>query len=183
MNIILQILPEQLSKEKTVDFVQRYEDCFERALTCGHITGSAWLISKDGTKALLTHHNKLDKWLQLGGHCDGDSDVLAVAIKVAQEESGITQIKPLSTGIFDLDVHLLPESKHHQAHYHYDVRFLLQVQSDEQVVVSDESKALKWITKDRESLPSNTSSIMRMFEKWRALDPGESCITGNTVLC
>ena len=60
---------------------------------------------------LLMHHTKLDKWFQLGGHCDGDPDVINVAIKEASEESGIKNIKPLSLEIFDIDIHLIPPHK------------------------------------------------------------------------
>src|SRR5437667_133885 len=90
--------PEELeAKKRIIEFVQQHEDCFQRSLDIGHITGSAWLLNRDGTKALLLHHAKLDKWLQLGGHCDGDHDVLRVAIREAQEESGIGNIVPVST--------------------------------------------------------------------------------------
>ena len=78
-----QDIEELESRVRMLDFIAQYEDCFERTLEIGHITGSAWILSKDGSKALLLHHAKLDRWLQLGGHCDGDSDVLAVAIKEA----------------------------------------------------------------------------------------------------
>jgi 8-oxo-dGTP pyrophosphatase MutT (NUDIX family) len=112
------------------------------------------------------HHAKLDRWLQLGGHCDGDVDVLAVAIKEAQEESGIIGIKPVSPEIFDIDIHLIPANKNEQEHYHYDVRFLLQVTSDEEIVSNRESKELRWIKKDSSQLPTNELSVIRMFKKW-----------------
>ena len=97
--------PEELVfKERMIAFVSEREDCFERSLHIGHITGSAMVLNKAGDKALLLHHTKLDRWFQLGGHCDGDSDVLGVAVKEAQEESGIQGIKPVSTDIFDIDI-------------------------------------------------------------------------------
>src|SRR3979490_420970 len=95
--------PEELiDKNKMIAFVEDNPQCFERSLEIGHITASAWLIDKTGSHALLTHHKKLNRWLQLGGHCDGDPDVIAVAIKEAQEESGIKEIVPVSRSIFDL---------------------------------------------------------------------------------
>ena len=105
-------------------------------------------------------------WVQLGGHCDGNADVLAVAIAEAQEESGILGIQPVMHGIFDVDVHAIPENKKEKAHYHYDVRFLLQVVSDEDFVVSDESHDLAWIDKKRDNLPTSERSVVRMFDKW-----------------
>jgi 8-oxo-dGTP pyrophosphatase MutT (NUDIX family) len=158
---------EQEYKKIILEFLSHYpNNAFERSLEVGHITASCWLVNKDNTKALLTHHKKLDKWFQLGGHCDGDTDVLAVAIKEAQEESGIMNIKPVQQGIFDIDVHLIPETKKEKAHYHYDVRFLLQVMDDEDFAVSEESHSLAWIDKKRENLPTHEWSVVRMFEKW-----------------
>ena len=154
---------EKENKEKTITFIQQHPHCFERTLESGHITASCWLVNHNNTKALLTHHKKLNMWIQLGGHCDGNPDVLAVAIKEAQEESGITDIKPLFSGIFDIDVHFIPEHKKEKAHYHYDVRFLLQA-GNENIVVSDESHNLQWIEKSKSS--SLSPSVKRMFEKW-----------------
>lgn len=173
-NNLLQLLhnyfptsPEEIVfKTQMINFVQRHHDCFERTLTIGHITASAWLLNKDHSKALLMHHAKLDRWLQLGGHCDGDSNVLAVAIKEAQEESGIIGIEPIMSDIFDIDIHLIPANSREQAHYHYDVRFLLHATSDEDVVHNHESTALRWISKDITQLPTQNISIMRMFTKW-----------------
>ena len=158
-------IDEQESKEKIIAFVQQYTNCFERTLDIGHITASSWLVSQDNTKALLTHHKKLNMWIQIGGHCDGESDTLAVALKEAQEESGIEQIKPMQLSIFDLGVHLIPEYKKEKAHYHYDIRFLLQA-ADEKIIISDESHDLLWIEKNIQVLPSLQPSVMRMFNKW-----------------
>lgn len=157
---------EQEYKRTILEFLQQYPHAFERSLDVGHITASAWLVNKDNTKALLMHHRKLNMWVQLGGHCDGNTDALAVALKEAQEESGIKDIKPATCDIFDLDVHLIPENKKEKAHYHYDVRFLLQVVSDEDFIKNEESKALAWIDKNKENVPTNERSVIRMFEKW-----------------
>lgn len=155
-------------KQQMISFVKEHADCFERSLEIGHVTASAWILSRDGAQALLLHHAKLNSWFQLGGHCDGDSDVLAVAIKEAQEESGIENIVPVSTDIFDIDIHLIPANSREKAHDHYDVRFLLQVASDEQVVQNSESKELRWIEKNPEALPTQRRSVVRMFDKWIA---------------
>jgi len=160
---------EKNHKETIAAFVRDNPDCFERTLTSGHITASSWLLNKDKTHALLLHHKKLDRWLQLGGHCDGDPDTLAVAIKEAQEESGILNIEPLFCAIFDVDVHLIPETPKAAAHYHYDIRFLLHVTSNEMVIQNNESNALQWISKELHALPTNERSVTRMFEKWCAL--------------
>ena len=153
-------------KQLILDFITHHPDCFDRSCEIGHITGSAWLLNKDHSKVLLMHHVKLNKWFQLGGHCDANSDVLAVAIKEAQEESGIEHIEPVKTGIYDIDIHLIPAKGNIKAHYHYDVRFLLHVTSDEQVVQNHESRELRWIGKNRSELPTDNPSVVRMFEKW-----------------
>jgi 8-oxo-dGTP pyrophosphatase MutT (NUDIX family) len=160
--------PEELAFKATMlDFIKQHSDCFERTLEIGHITASTWLVNKDNTKALLMHHAKLNRWFQLGGHCDGDSDVMAVAIKEAQEESGIEHITPITPAIFDIDVHLIPANSREKEHYHYDVRFLLQVTGDEEVVQNKESKELRWFGK-HEQLPTDSQSVTRMFRKWAA---------------
>jgi len=156
---------EVVFKENMVDFIQSNVDCFERSLESGHITASAVLLNKDGSKVLLMHHAKLNLWVQLGGHCDGDPDVLAVAVKEAQEESGIMSIKPVHENIFDIDIHFIPANSREKAHYHYDVRFLLQVTSNEEVVQNSESKELRWIDINAHEMPTKERSVVRLFEK------------------
>jgi len=157
---------ESVFKKKMVAFINKYDDCFERSLEIGHITASAWILNKDQTKALLTHHTKLDRWLQLGGHCDGNFNVLEVAVKEAREESGIVNIEPVSKDIFDIDIHFIPENKKEKSHYHYDVRFLLQVTSNEKTNQNQESKELRWVNQNKTDLPTDNPSILRMFNKW-----------------
>ncbi|MFA5999051.1 MAG: NUDIX hydrolase [Candidatus Babeliales bacterium] len=154
------------AKQRMILFVEQNADCFQRSLAIGHMTASAWLESKDGSKALLMHHNKLNIWCQLGGHCDGDCDILAVALKEAQEESGIENVAAISTEIFDIDIHFIPENSREKGHYHYDVRFLLRVTSNEEFVGNSESKELRWVGKDRSLLPTDSRSVVRMFDKW-----------------
>ena len=156
-------------KHLMLDFLDEYEDCFERSCLPGHFTGSAWLLNKDGSRVLLMHHTKLGIWVQLGGHCDGNSDVISVALKEAQEESGIDEIKIVSSDIFDLDVHLIPKSTGIPSHYHYDVRFLLQVESSDEFKSNRESKSLKWFGTNKSELPTNELSVTRMFDKWLQL--------------
>ena len=99
---------ERTVGQKFLELLTEYPDCFERNCEFGHITGSAWLVDPDEKNVLLTHHKKLKKWLQLGGHSDGVKDVLAVATREAVEESGL-EVVALNTEIFDIDVHKIPE--------------------------------------------------------------------------
>ena len=160
---------EQQYKDRMIDFLQQHKDAFERSLSIGHFTASAWLVSNDGAQALLMHHAKLNLWVQLGGHCDGDSDVLAVALKEAQEESGINCIEPMSVEIFDIDIHTIPANSKEPEHEHFDVRFILQVTSDENFIQNKESKELRWIGLDRSELPTDQRSVVRIFDKWKTL--------------
>ena len=156
---------EEQFRIETIQFVNENEQCFERELLKGHVTGSAWVLDKSRQYTLLTHHRKLDKWFQTGGHCDGDSDVLAVAIKEAEEETGLSAIKAISTAIFDVDVHLIPERKDVSEHYHYDIRFLLEADTNETLGISSESKDLAWVELSKVAQLNDSESIMRMVEK------------------
>jgi len=167
LNKYLSSDPEEvIHKKHMLDFLEKNQNCFERSCLKGHFTASCWLVDKTNTKALLTHHRKLNDWFQLGGHCDGDSDVLKVAIKEAQEESGINNIEAFQNDIFDIDIHKIPKIKNIEPHLHYDIRFILQIKSDEIPLKNHESKELRWINKDIINLPTNSRSVMRMFEKW-----------------
>ncbi len=152
-------------RSKTIEFVKNNPDCFERELLVGHVTGSAWITDKSRAFVLLIHHRKLNRWLQPGGHCDGDANVLNVAMKEANEETGLLDIQALSPEIFDVDVHEIPARKDIPAHLHYDVRFLLEADKNEQLLISDESNDLAWVELSKLSEYNNSESIMRMGRK------------------
>ncbi len=160
---------ETVYKERMLEFLNMHHDAFERSLAVGHFTASAWLLNADQSQALLMHHAKLNLWVQLGGHADGCTDLLAVAVKEAQEESGIMNIVPVADTIFDIDIHTIPANSKEAQHEHFDVRFLLKVVGDEQFVQNRESKELRWIGKNIEELPTDARSVVRMFEKWQQL--------------
>jgi 8-oxo-dGTP pyrophosphatase MutT (NUDIX family) len=141
--------------------------CFERnCFAPGHITGSAWLLNRGETHVLLTHHRKLGRWLQLGGHADGDEDVLAVATREAREESSL-EVAPVSLDVFDIDVHEIPARGDDPRHLHFDVRFALKTTADETFRVGPESHALRWVPLERISTLTDEASIQRMARKWR----------------
>lgn len=147
-------------------FVDAYPDCFHRTCRVGHITGSAWIADRTGERVLLTHHRTLARWLQLGGHSDGDRDTLAVALREAHEESGLA-VRALDETIFDLDVHLIPARNREPAHYHFDVRFLVQAEGD-RFRVSDESIDLQWVPANGVGMLTDDESVLRMARKWLA---------------
>lgn len=151
-----------------LNFVKTEAMCFERTLTKGHVTGSAWVVNADGSEILLTHHRKLDRWLQLGGHADGDSDVLRVAMTEAEEESGLSGFSQVGEGIFDIDIHPIPERPGEPAHLHYDVRYVLRAMGALTYTVSDESHDLRWVKPAGVGELTTEPSMMRMVEKWKA---------------
>ena len=148
-------------------FVEAHADCFERSLTVGHVTGSAWILDRERAFALLTHHRKLDKWLQPGGHADGDPDILRVAMWEAREESGLDEIRSVSEEIFDVDIHAIPARGREAAHLHYDVRFVLEADRNAPLEVSEESRSLAWVPLDRIAQLNPEESITRMVAKTR----------------
>ena len=119
----------------------------------------------------MTHHKKLNKWLQLGGHADENENLLEVAYNEAVEESGFDDFSVVSGKIFDLDIHRIPQYKDIPAHYHYDVRYIFTSKMNPDIViVSEESKDVAWVSKDDVLNKNNEQSIERMLikcEKYR----------------
>ena len=157
-------------------FVSEHPDCLLRSCLEGHITGSAILLDVQHREVVLTHHKKLNKWLQLGGHADGDVQIEQVAIKEAEEESGITQLKllPLFTTEgsqalpFDLDIHEIPAHKGVPAHLHFDMRYLIEA-GDKKLTISDESNDLRWFGLDEALAATSEPSMQRQIIKVKRL--------------
>jgi len=158
---------EGATVQRFLRFVRAHERCFERDCWAGHVTGSAWLVNDNHDRVLLTHHKKLDRWLQVGGHSDGITDPLAVAIMEAEEESGLAVVA-LDSAIFDIDIHEIPARKSDPAHFHFDVRFALQTRADERFRVSDESHDLAWVAVRDLGAYTDEESVLRMARKWLA---------------
>lgn len=148
-----------------IRFVEEHEDCLLRSCVPGHLTGSAWILDATRTRTLLTHHRKLDKWLQLGGHADGDPDPREVALREAREESGLTRLRLTATEVFDVDRHWIPERKGEPGHYHYDLRFMIEADPDEPLVVTSESKDLAWVAVADVTRLNPEESMARMVRK------------------
>jgi 8-oxo-dGTP pyrophosphatase MutT (NUDIX family) len=130
---------------RLIAFVAAHAEPFARTLAIGHVTASAWIVDAARTRALLTHHRKLGRWLQLGGHADGDPDVRAAALREAREESGLSSLRFASDKIYDLDIHSIPARPGEPAHDHYDVRFAFEADAGEPLVISAESKDVAWV--------------------------------------
>jgi len=143
-------------------------DPYRRERLQGHFTASAWLVDADGTRTLLTHHRKLDRWLQPGGHADGDRDLARAALREAEEESGLRDLV-VEPELFDLDRHWIPGRGAEPGHWHYDARFVVRATGSEDFVVGEESHDLAW--RDIETIandPASDASLRRMAGKWLA---------------
>jgi ADP-ribose pyrophosphatase YjhB (NUDIX family) len=156
---------DQTSKREMVKFLQENPDGFKRSNLSGHFTGSAWILDRNRTHTLLTHHMKLGIWVQLGGHADGDSDLLRVATTEAHEESGLAVIDLPSPNIFDMDIHRIPEHKGIPAHLHYDIRFLFEADRDAPLVQNHESRELKWIPLNKVETYNSDEGMLRMVRR------------------
>jgi 8-oxo-dGTP pyrophosphatase MutT (NUDIX family) len=152
----------------TIRFAEEQAGCLLRTCAPGHLTGSAWIVDATRTRTLLTHHRKLDKWLQLGGHADGDPDLPAVALREAREESGLTRLRLLAAEIFDVDRHWIPARGGESAHFHYDLRFAIEADPDEPLVITNESKELAWFDLTRVAALNPEESMARMVRKTMA---------------
>lgn len=146
-------------------FVRAEPACFERTTVSGHVTGSALVVDPRRRFVLLHHHRKLDRWLQFGGHCDGDGDVEAVARRETREECGLDGLARVGSGVFDVDVHAIPARGDEPRHLHYDVRFLLEADSSATLAISDESRELRWIAAGDAAGLDVDGSVLRMIRK------------------
>lgn len=178
MNFLIQLIqnyskryPDEQVAITMLSFIENHTNHFSRTNHHGHFTGSAWIINPDKTKILMTHHKKIGKWLQLGGHADGESDLLKVSQREAVEESGINNFVTISNEIFDMDIHEIPPIGSDPKHLHYDIRFLLQADPDkESLIISNESHDVAWIPLDQIAHYNSEQSIMRMVDKTKILN-------------
>jgi 8-oxo-dGTP pyrophosphatase MutT (NUDIX family) len=158
--------PQEDGTPHFIELLATGQHSFRREARDAHFTGSAWLVSPDGQRVLLTHHRKLGRWLQLGGHADGDIDLARVALREAEEESGLDGLEVLPE-LFDLDRHRIPARGDEPEHWHYDVRYVVRAGKNQAFVVSEESHALAWGSiRELADDPDNDESLRRMAQKW-----------------
>lgn len=156
---------EAAVRARIVDFIESRPDAFERTLAIGHITASAWIVDPSRTHALLLHHRKLDRWLQPGGHVDGDPDVRAAALREAREETGLRTLRFASEAVYDLDIHPIPARGDEPAHEHFDIRFALEADPREPLRGNDESHELRWVALDSLEDYAVDDSVRRLAVK------------------
>ena len=151
------LLPE---RDRVLAFIDANDDALLRSCVPGHLTGSSFVVDAARGRFLLLHHTKLRKWLQPGGHADGDGNLAAVALREATEETGIVGLQVVVPPI-DIDVHLV-EPPHEHAHHHYDLRFLVLAPDDAQVSGNHESTDQRWVTLDELDALGCDAGVRRM---------------------
>lgn len=156
---------QRAERERMLAFVDAHPlDAHRRSLQVGHLTASALLVDRARGAALLTHHKKLGRWLQLGGHCDGDANLAGVALRECVEESGIAELS-IAPEPIDLDVHAIPARPGEPEHLHLDTRFVVFAPPHARTTASDESHELRWVRPDE--LPAlelaTDGSVRRLF--------------------
>jgi 8-oxo-dGTP pyrophosphatase MutT (NUDIX family) len=140
---------DRATQEEIAAFVRAHPDCLVRSNLAGHLTGSAFVVDRERERLLLIHHRALDRWLQPGGHADGDPDLERVARREVQEETGLADLELLSTRPFDLDIHPIPAKPGVPGHLHYDVRFLFAADGEERLQGDErEVRAAAWVRLD-----------------------------------
>ncbi|MFN8342569.1 MAG: NUDIX hydrolase [Cyclobacteriaceae bacterium] len=150
--------------------VARFEEllasarAFHRDHLPGHFTGSAWVTTPDRMQVVLVHHLKLGRWLQPGGHADGNTDLHSVACRELEEETGLKGLALLGEGIYDLDIHQIPARPDFPAHWHYDVRFAF-LSEPVKLVVSHESHDVRWVPLSELGAFNADESLNRMKQK------------------
>ncbi|HET7653710.1 MAG TPA: NUDIX hydrolase [Acidimicrobiales bacterium] len=156
-------------RDRILAFLEAHPDALHRSCPDGHLTASALVVDATGDRALLMHHRKLDKWLQMGGHAEGDADLAAVALKEAFEESGIDGLTLANRGTpVDLDVHEV-RPPHEPPHLHLDVRFVAVAPAGCVATGNDESHEVRWVDLDDLARTHDEPGMRRLAAAARSL--------------
>lgn len=161
---------EKSDKEIMLKSLETFDDMLTRENKICHFTASNWIVNKERTKVLMIYHNIYKSWAWVGGHADGDADLLHVALKEAEEETGLKNFKVLSDGIFAIkiatvDSHI-KRGKFVSDHLHFDCCFLLEADENEEVhIKEDENSGVKWIDIDKAVETSNEEKMKPVYQK------------------
>ena len=151
---------EKADKSLILQWIRNNDNAFFRENTVAHMTASAWVVNKDRNKVLMVYHNIYNSWSWLGGHADGETDLLKVAVREVKEEAGISNVHPVSEEIFSLesltvDGHV-KRGKYVSSHLHLNVTYLLEADSEEAVSIkADENSGVAWFSPE-EALEKST---------------------------
>jgi 8-oxo-dGTP pyrophosphatase MutT (NUDIX family) len=151
-----------LDRQQILDLIDEHADIAVRTCRPGHLTGSAFVVDSSRMMCLLLFHTKLQRWLQPGGHADGDTNLAHVALREAEEETGISGLRVVIPAI-DVDIHLVDPPKE-DAHLHLDVRYLVIAPAGSEPEGNHESQALRWVT-EAELLDFDVDDGLRRMAK------------------
>lgn len=147
-------------KARIFELIDEHEDIAVRTCRPGHLTGSAFVVDPSRSLGLLLFHTKLQKWLQPGGHADGDTNLAHVALREAEEETGIEGLQVVAPAI-DVDIHQV-DPPAEDAHLHLDVRFLVLCPAGAEPVGNHESQGFRWVTADELAAGDYEAGLQRM---------------------
>lgn len=161
----------EAARQQILDFLDEHADALHRTNTVGHLTGSALVVDPSTRLVLLLFHAKVQRWLQPGGHADGDGNLAHVALREAQEETGLAGLRVVTPAI-DLDVHTFHNAVSAEPdHLHLDVRHLVLAPAGSEPVHNHEAEALRWVTlEDLAALDVDRGTIRLAEAGLRALD-------------
>ena len=137
-------------KDLILKCIKLHDDILTRENTIAHITSSGYIVNKSRTKVLMIYHNIYKSWSWTGGHADGDSNLLHVAIKEAKEETGLKNVTPITENILGLDVlnvngHV-KKGKYISSHLHLSIAYLLEANEEDELIINEEeTSGVKWI--------------------------------------
>ena len=162
---------EQRDQALILDFLEKNGDAFLRSNLLAHMTASSWIVNPERTKTLMVYHNLYDSWSWTGGHADGETDLLSVALREAREETGIEHVRPLSPEIFSLEVLTVDghekRGEYVPSHLHMNATYLLEAEeSDTLHVCREENSGVAWFTLE-EALKASTEPwfVERIYKK------------------
>lgn len=130
-----------------------------------HFTASAWILDSERSNTLLIYHKKIQKWIQPGGHADGETNLAKVALKEAFEETGLQSLTLINDDIFDFDFTPIEALLDVPAHIHLDVRYAIEADKNEIVLESAESEGVNWIPLQQLLIESEDAGVLRMCKK------------------
>ena len=151
-------------QQRMLEFCTNHPDALHRSCLAGHLTGSALVVDADRGEALLIHHAKLERWLQPGGHVDGEGDLASAALREAEEETGIRGLRVVEPAI-DLDIHSIPERGSEPAHVHLDVRYLVLAPAGSEATINHESLDARWVGPDDHEGLIGGAELRRLMAK------------------